>query len=136
MKINEGNSYITLKADEVGMKPSELEPAWNDAISQQKIETPELSDKDPMFTRKVMDKFDQRVNDFYIQKARSMVMARENAIQHGQEWLNSLAQSNYVRANEYFPKFTKAAYESLVNSKGKEFMAKFAEKLKKSSSES
>jgi hypothetical protein len=134
-RLDEHNSYITLKADEIGLKPNELEPAWDSAVTKQKAETPDLPDTDPMFTRKVMDKFDQQVNDYYIHKARSIVMARENATQSGQEWINSLAQGNYVRANEYFPKFTKAAYDSLIDSRSKEFLAKFAEKLKKSHTE-
>lgn len=134
--LSEHNSYITIKADEIGIPPRDLIPAWDAAISQQRIETPDLPESDPMFTRKVMDNFDKKVNQFHVEKARNIVMARENVLKHGQEWINSIAQNNYIKANEEFPRFAKAAYEGLIDSKSKEFLAKFAEKLKNSSSKS
>jgi len=125
-----------MKAHETGIPADDLEVAWNGAISQQKTMTPELPETDPSFTRKVMDRFDNQVNMIHVDKARSIVMARESAIQNGQEWINALAQNNYVKASEHFPKFVNSSFESLVDSKSKEFMNKFSEKLRKSSSES
>ena len=63
-------------------------------------------------------------------------MAREEITRHGQEWIDSIAQGNYVKANEAFPKLVKASYNSILDSKGKEFIAKFSEKLKNSNQQS
>lgn len=129
-------SYIIMKAHETGIPADDLEVAWNSSMSQQKSQTPEIPESDPMFTKKVMDRFDNQVNMIHVDKARSIVMAREAAVQNGQEWINALAQNNYVKASEHFPKFVNSSYESLVNSHSKEFMNKFSEKLRKNSSES
>jgi hypothetical protein len=135
-RLAEHNSYITLKAHKVGLAPGDLEGAWDNSISQQKLATPELPETDPMFTRKVMDLFDQKVDAIHIDKARSIVMAREETTRHGQEWIDSIAQGNYVKANEAFPKLVKASFNSLLDSKGKDFLAKFSEKLKNSNQQS
>jgi hypothetical protein len=135
-RLQEHNSYITLKANEVGIAPADLETAWDSAVSTQKIESPELPETDPMFTRKVMDKFDKQVDMIHVEKARSIIMAREESVRHGQSWVDALAQGNYVKANEVFPNFVKSSYNSIVDSKSKEFLAKFAEKLKNSNQQS
>jgi hypothetical protein len=131
-RLAEHNSYITIKASKLGLSPSDLESVWDTSVVQQKQETPEITETDPMFTRKVMDRFDQKVDMIHIEKARSIVMAREDTTRSGQDWINSIAENNYVKANEAFPKFVKASYESLLGSKSKEFLAKFAEKIKNS----
>lgn len=135
-RLDEHNSYITIKAGKVGMSPSDLESVWDTAIAQQKSETPELPETDPMFTKKVMDLFDKKVDMIHVEKARNIIMAREDSVRHGQDWLDSLAQNNYVKANEVFPNFVKSSYNSLIDSKSKEFLAKFAEKLKNSNKQS
>ena len=135
-RLDEHNSYITLKANEVGLTPSDLEGAWDNSVTQQKTETPQLPETDPTFTRKVMDKFDKKVDMIHVEKARSIVMSREETVRHGQSWLDSLAQNNYVKANEVFPQFVKSSYNSIIDVQSKEFLAKFAEKLKNSNQQS
>jgi hypothetical protein len=132
MRLTEHNSYITLSANKIGVQPQELESVWDNIVAIQKKETPELAETDPMFTNKVMNKFDSKLDLINIEKARNIIMTREESIRHGQSWIDSLAQGNYVKANEAFPQFVKASYNSLLDNKGKEFLTKFAEKLKNS----
>lgn len=131
-RLVEHNSYITIKASKLGLPASDLASVWDTSVAQQKQVTPELPETDPMFTRKVMDMFDKKVDMIHIEKARSIVMAREDTVRSGQDWIDSIAQNNYVKANEAFPKFVKASYESMLNSKSKEFLSKFSDKLKNS----
>jgi len=130
------NAYITLKAHKLGLSPEVLESVWISSESQQKMETPELPEKDQAFTRKVMDRFDKRVDMIHIEQARSIIMAREESVRHGQDWIDSLAQGNYVKANEVFPNFVKASYNNLIDAKSKEFLTNFAEKIKNSDTQS
>lgn len=132
--LKEHMSYILLKSQETGISPDVLETVWADCENKQKIDNPELPQIDPAFTSKVMSKFDDKVNMMNVEKARSMIMAREEAKRVGQKWIDSLAQNNYVQAKEEFPKFVKSAFESIVNSKSKEFIEKFSDKLRKNSS--
>jgi hypothetical protein len=131
-RLDEHNSYITLRSHKDGISPNVLEGVWDSAVSEQKTETPNLPETDPSFTRKVMEKFDSKADMIHIEKARSIIMAREDTVRHGQSWLDSLAQGNYVKANEVFPQFVKSSYNSLIDSQSKEFLAKFSEKLKNS----
>jgi hypothetical protein len=131
-RLDEHNSYITMKAHETGLSPNDLETVWDTSVTKQKQMTPELPESDPMFTRKVMGMFDREVDMIHVDKARNIVMAREEAKRSGQDWIDALAQNNYVKANDIFPNFVKSSYNSLIDSHSKEFMAKFAEKLKNS----
>lgn len=126
-------SYIISKAHETGLPEDDLASAWDSAMVAQKADSPELPESDPMFIRKVMNRFDDTVNMIHVDKARSIVMAREESLRNGQEWINALAQNNYVTASSHFPKFVKSSYESMIDSKSKEFLTKFSEKLRKNS---
>jgi hypothetical protein len=133
MDLKEHMSYILLKSRETGISPEDLESVWKDCESSQKKDTPGIHYTDPIFTSKVMDRFDNKVNMVHVDKARRITMAREEFKRAGQSWVDALAQGNYVAAKEHFPNVVKSSFESLVDSRSKEFIAKFSEKLRKNS---
>lgn len=124
------NSYITLKASKIGLDPSDLEPVWNDSTNYVRETYPTLSHKDPSFVSKVMDAFDKKVDTFYLEKARRLIMQKEQVKRHGQEWVNALAKGNYVMASEAFPKLVQSSLDGLIDVESKEFLKKFADKIK------
>jgi len=123
------NPFIIALSTKEDIPLDQLETIWDEAQNEVKSSNPDIIDTDMKFTNMVIEKVKEKVKKLDLLKVKEHLMSNENFKKHGQEWLNSLASENYVKAQDDFKKVTEAKLKSLINNKSKDILKNFAEKI-------